>query len=168
MASYAAVTNECNGCHRSSGYAAIAIQILVPDQLFVDQGAEGRSLAHSSRGTCHVVADAARGAPAPRLSAGFQGDRQLAVILGRRAQKFFGVKSSSSWARSGAAKSDALGIPDRGDRRLSGDDKSGPAALTHVLQRATSAPIGRPPIDLPQADLSSEPYPRSNCEKKCR
>jgi len=50
MASYAAMTNECNGCHRSSGYASIAIQIPltlpVPNQLFVDQVAEGRSLAH--------------------------------------------------------------------------------------------------------------------------
>ncbi|WP_375312864.1 cytochrome c [Bradyrhizobium sp. A5] len=73
MTSYAAMTNECNGCHRSSGYAAIAIQIPltlpVPNQLFVDQVAEGRSLAHSSCGTCHVVADAAREAPAPRPSA---------------------------------------------------------------------------------------------------
>lgn len=77
MTSYAAMTNECNGCHRSSGYAAIAIQIPltlpVPNQLFVDQVAEGRALAHSSCGTCHVVADAAREAPAPRPSApGFQ------------------------------------------------------------------------------------------------
>ena len=50
MASYAAMTSECNGCHRSSGYASIAIQIPltlpVPNQLFVDQAAEGRSLAH--------------------------------------------------------------------------------------------------------------------------
>jgi mono/diheme cytochrome c family protein len=68
--SYAAMTNECNGCHRSSGYAAIAMQIPltlpVPNQMFVDQVAEGRSLARSSCATCHVVADAAREVPAPR------------------------------------------------------------------------------------------------------
>lgn len=73
LTSYAAMTNECNGCHRSSGYAPITIQIPltlpVPNQLFVDQVAEGRSLAHSSCAICHVVADAARGAPAPRPSA---------------------------------------------------------------------------------------------------
>lgn len=73
MTSYAAMTNECNGCHRSSGYAAITIQIPltlpVPNQLFVDQVAEGRSLAHASCATCHVVADAARDAPPPRPSA---------------------------------------------------------------------------------------------------
>ena len=73
MASYATMTNECNGCHRSSGYAAIAIQIPltlpVPNQLFVDQVAEGRSLAHSSCATCHGVADAAKEAPAIRPSA---------------------------------------------------------------------------------------------------
>ena len=72
MTSYAAMTNECNGCHRSSGYAAIAIQIPltlpVPNQLFVDQVSEGRALAHSSCGSCHVVDDAKRQAPATRPS----------------------------------------------------------------------------------------------------
>ncbi|WP_339035399.1 c-type cytochrome [Bradyrhizobium symbiodeficiens] len=77
VTSYAAMTNECNVCHRSSGYAAITIQIPltlpVPNQLFVDQVAEGRSLAHSSCGICHVVAGVAKEAPAPRPSApGFQ------------------------------------------------------------------------------------------------
>ncbi len=70
MTSYAAMTNECNGCHRSSGYASITIQIPltqpVPNQLFVDQVAEGRSLAHSSCATCHVVDDAAKETPAFR------------------------------------------------------------------------------------------------------
>lgn len=70
--SYAALTNECNGCHRSSGYSSIAIQIPltlpVPNQLFVDQVSEGRALAHTSCGTCHVVADAAKEAPALRPS----------------------------------------------------------------------------------------------------
>ncbi|QHP71286.1 c-type cytochrome [Bradyrhizobium sp. LCT2] len=71
ITSYADMTNECNTCHRSSGYASIAIQIPltlpVPNQLFVDQVTEGRSLAHSSCGTCHVVADG-REAPALRPS----------------------------------------------------------------------------------------------------
>ncbi|WP_245448303.1 c-type cytochrome [Bradyrhizobium nitroreducens] len=70
MKSYAALTNECNGCHRSSGYASIAIQIPltvpVPNQLFVDQVTEGRALAHSNCGTCHVVADAAKEPPTLR------------------------------------------------------------------------------------------------------
>lgn len=68
--SYASLTNECNGCHRTSGYASIAIQIPlvlpVPNQLFVDQMAEGRALAHSSCGTCHLLPDAAKEAPPPR------------------------------------------------------------------------------------------------------
>jgi mono/diheme cytochrome c family protein len=72
LTSYAALTNECNGCHRSSGYGAIAIQIPltlpVPNQLFVDQVSEGRALAHASCGICHVVADAAKEAPAVRPS----------------------------------------------------------------------------------------------------
>jgi mono/diheme cytochrome c family protein len=62
--SYADLTNECNGCHRSTGYAWIAIQIPVtspaPNQLFADQVAEGRALVRSTCGMCHVVADAAK------------------------------------------------------------------------------------------------------------
>lgn len=46
-----------------------AKQLPVPNQLFVDQVAEGRSLAHSSCGTCHVVVDATKEAPALRPSA---------------------------------------------------------------------------------------------------
>ncbi len=69
-ASYAALTNECNGCHRASGYSSIAIQIPltlpVPNQLFVDQLAERRALAHASCGTCHIVADAVKEAPTLR------------------------------------------------------------------------------------------------------
>jgi len=68
MRSYADLTNECNGCHRSSGYAWIAIQIPltlpVPNQLFVDQVSEGRALARASCATCHVVSDAAKQASA--------------------------------------------------------------------------------------------------------
>ncbi|BAR62128.1 cytochrome c2 [Bradyrhizobium diazoefficiens] len=72
MSSYATMTNECNSCHRGSGYPSVAIQIPltlpVPNQLFVDQVTEGRSLAHSSCGTCHVVSDWVREAPAFRPS----------------------------------------------------------------------------------------------------
>jgi mono/diheme cytochrome c family protein len=68
--SYATLTTECNGCHRSSGYAAIAIQIPltlpVPNQMFVDQVTEGRALALSTCGTCHIVADAAKERSTPR------------------------------------------------------------------------------------------------------
>jgi cytochrome c553 len=67
--SFAALTNECNGCHRSSGYAAIAIQIPltlpVPNQLFADQVSEGRALAHASCATCHAVPGAEASAPRP-------------------------------------------------------------------------------------------------------
>ena len=70
MTSYAGLTNECNGCHRSSGYAWIVMQIPltlpVPNQLFVDQVSEGRAIANASCGMCHVVADAAKEAPAFR------------------------------------------------------------------------------------------------------
>ncbi|KRQ03171.1 hypothetical protein AOQ71_30965 [Bradyrhizobium manausense] len=72
MTSYAGLTNECNGCHRSSGYAWIVMQIPltlpVPNQLFVDQVSEGRAIANATCGTCHVVADAAKEAPAFRPS----------------------------------------------------------------------------------------------------
>ncbi|RXH15305.1 cytochrome c [Bradyrhizobium guangzhouense] len=72
MASYAGLTNECNGCHRSSGYAWIVMQVPltlpVPNQLFVDQVSEGRAIANATCGTCHVVADAAKEAPAFRPS----------------------------------------------------------------------------------------------------
>ncbi|MBR0725426.1 c-type cytochrome [Bradyrhizobium manausense] len=64
MTSYASLTNECNGCHRGSGYASITIQVPltlpVPNQLFVDQVSEGRALVHASCGTCHAVTDAVK------------------------------------------------------------------------------------------------------------
>jgi hypothetical protein len=67
MTSYGALTNECNGCHRSSGYASIVMQIPltlpVPNQLFVDQVSEGRALANASCGQCHVVADTVKDTP---------------------------------------------------------------------------------------------------------
>ncbi|MBR0773431.1 c-type cytochrome [Bradyrhizobium diazoefficiens] len=71
--SYAGLTNECNDCHRTSGFAAITIQtpltLPVPNQLFVDQVAEGRALAHATCGTCHIVADATSDMPTVRPSA---------------------------------------------------------------------------------------------------
>lgn len=65
---YSALTNECNDCHRASGYASIAIQVPltlpVPNQIFVDQVAEGRALAHGSCGACHIVSNVAKKPPA--------------------------------------------------------------------------------------------------------
>ncbi|MDA9431790.1 c-type cytochrome [Bradyrhizobium sp. CCBAU 51627] len=67
---YSALTDECNSCHRASGFASITIQVPlrppVANQLFVDQVAEGRAQAHALCGTCHVVEDAARESPAYR------------------------------------------------------------------------------------------------------
>lgn len=67
---YSSLTNECNGCHRASGYASITIQLPaippVPNQLFVDQVSEGQALARASCGTCHVIADAAKETAAAR------------------------------------------------------------------------------------------------------
>jgi hypothetical protein len=67
---YSALTDACNSCHRSSGFAAITIQVPlrppVENQLFVDQIAEGRAQVHGFCGTCHVVEDAARESPAYR------------------------------------------------------------------------------------------------------
>jgi cytochrome c553 len=71
--SYSALTNECNSCHRASGFASITIQVPlrppVSNQLFVDQVTEGRALAHASCGTCHIVEDPAKESPASRPSA---------------------------------------------------------------------------------------------------
>ena len=68
--SYADLTNACNSCHRSSGYAWIAMQVPltlpVPNQSFVDQVSEGRALARASCATCHIVPDATKEAFAPR------------------------------------------------------------------------------------------------------
>ncbi|WP_407187636.1 c-type cytochrome [Bradyrhizobium centrosematis] len=67
---YSALTNECNSCHRASGFASITIQVPVrppvTNQLFVDQLTEGRAQAHASCGPCHVVEDASRESPASR------------------------------------------------------------------------------------------------------
>jgi hypothetical protein len=67
---YSALTDQCNSCHRASGFASITIQVPlrppVANQVFVDQIAEGRAQAHASCGTCHVVEDAAKESPASR------------------------------------------------------------------------------------------------------
>ncbi|MDN5001322.1 c-type cytochrome [Bradyrhizobium sp. GCM10027634] len=67
---YSALTNDCNGCHRTSGFASITIEVPVrppvANQLFVDQFTEGRVLAHAICGTCHVVEDAAKESPTSR------------------------------------------------------------------------------------------------------
>jgi mono/diheme cytochrome c family protein len=71
---YADLTNECNSCHRRSGYSWISMQTPLtlpnPDQLFVDQVSEGRSITHASCGTCHDIPGAPKQmanphAPAP-------------------------------------------------------------------------------------------------------
>ena len=58
---YGALTNGCNACHRAEAKNFITIQVPASspftDQLFVDQVAEGRALAHSICGNCHRVAD---------------------------------------------------------------------------------------------------------------
>lgn len=68
--SYASLTNECNACHRASGFASIAIQVPtappMSNQLFVDQVSEGKALARASCGSCHVIADAAKETPESR------------------------------------------------------------------------------------------------------
>jgi hypothetical protein len=70
---YAAVTNECNGCHRAGSYPWITIQlpltVPVPNQVFTDQLAEGRAFARASCATCHVVSDATKDAVAARPAA---------------------------------------------------------------------------------------------------
>lgn len=56
---FAELTNGCNACHRAEQRSFITIQVPTSspftDQLFVDQVAEGRALAHSICGNCHVV-----------------------------------------------------------------------------------------------------------------
>jgi mono/diheme cytochrome c family protein len=70
---YSALTNECNACHRGSGYAAVTIQVPtvppVPNQLFLDQVREGQALARGSCGACHVVSDPAKETPTSRFPA---------------------------------------------------------------------------------------------------
>ena len=70
---YTELTNGCNACHRSEGRDFIAVQIPLvspfTDQSFADQVAEGRALAHTICGTCHVAPDKANASPGPGLPA---------------------------------------------------------------------------------------------------
>ncbi len=65
---YTELTNACNTCHRATGRSYITIQIPptspFTNELFVDQVAEGRGLAHSICGNCHFVTEKAKENPA--------------------------------------------------------------------------------------------------------
>ena len=67
------LTNACNACHRATGFVSTTIQAPphppFSDQLFADQIAEGRALAHGTCGLCHVISDSSRETPAFRLPA---------------------------------------------------------------------------------------------------
>jgi cytochrome c553 len=58
---YSELTNACNNCHRAVGRGFVSVQVPVvspfTDQDFADQVAEGRTLAYSVCGVCHVVPD---------------------------------------------------------------------------------------------------------------
>jgi mono/diheme cytochrome c family protein len=64
---YTELTNACNACHRATGRSYITIQIPptspFTNELFVDQVAEGRGLAHSICGNCHFVTENPRESP---------------------------------------------------------------------------------------------------------
>ena len=66
---YTELTNGCNACHRSAGRDFITVQIPVvspfTDQSFANQVAEGRTLAHTICGTCHLVPDRTNASPGP-------------------------------------------------------------------------------------------------------
>jgi cytochrome c553 len=68
---YSDLTNGCNTCHRTSGYGSITVQVPAnspfPNQLFMDQIAQGRTLAHAICGACHVISDASKEKPAARF-----------------------------------------------------------------------------------------------------
>ena len=68
---YAELTNACNACHRAVDRAFISIQVPVTspfsDEQFVDVVADGRALAFSVCGACHVVSENV--VPALRFSA---------------------------------------------------------------------------------------------------
>ena len=70
---YTELTNGCNACHGEEGRDFIAVQIPLvspfTDQSFADQVAEGRTLAHTICGTCHVAPDKANASPGPGLPA---------------------------------------------------------------------------------------------------
>ncbi len=68
---YSELTNGCNACHRAEGKSFITIQVPTNspfnDQLFVDQVAEGRALAHAICSNCHVVSDQQKEKPELRF-----------------------------------------------------------------------------------------------------
>ena len=70
---YTALTNDCNACHRAVGRDFIAVQVppVSPftDQIFADQVAEGRTVAHAICGTCHAIPDKANAAVARQFDA---------------------------------------------------------------------------------------------------
>ena len=72
-AAYTELTNACNACHRAVDRGFISIQVPVTspfsDEQFVDQVAEGRALAHSVCGACHVVSENANEVPVLRFPA---------------------------------------------------------------------------------------------------
>ena len=122
MTSYAGLTNECNGCHRSSGYAWIVMQIPltlpVPNQLFVDQVSEGRAIANASCGMCQCREGSTC---VPATPTAFPADRQPTVLLPGRSAALSDVRPSATGTRPGHAESEAVRIPGRGGRGLSGD-----------------------------------------------
>jgi cytochrome c553 len=58
---YSELTNACNACHRVTGRGFVSVQVPAvspfTDQDFADQVAEGRRLAYTICGVCHVVPD---------------------------------------------------------------------------------------------------------------
>jgi hypothetical protein len=71
---YGELTNGCNACHRAGEKGFITVQVPTTNlpftnQLFVDQVAEGRALAHAICGNCHVVFDSAKEHPDSRIPA---------------------------------------------------------------------------------------------------
>jgi cytochrome c2 len=70
---YGELTNGCNACHRAERHGFITIQTPATspftDQLFVDQAAEGRGLAHMICAACHVTSASPNEAPVSRFPA---------------------------------------------------------------------------------------------------
>ena len=68
---YAELTNACNACHRAMNRSFIVVQVPVnspfSDQVFVDQVAEGRALAHAVCAECHIVSPDSKELPAYRV-----------------------------------------------------------------------------------------------------
>jgi hypothetical protein len=68
---YTDLTNACNACHRAMNKGFIAVQVPVnspfSDQVFVDQVAEGRALAHAICAQCHMVSPDSKELPAYRI-----------------------------------------------------------------------------------------------------